>query len=578
MKSKSSWVVPILVFFTVFVVYVRCPCIATHDSRWVIPTAISIVKEGNTDLDEYKAVMLPNDYAISKIGGHLYNLFPIGTSIISVPFVFAIDQTGSRLGTFDLGEYVRRTDPQGIELFIASFVTALTAVFTYFMARLFLGVRRSLLLVSIFAFCTSAWSVASRALWQHGPSMLMLTIALYLILLARDRPHLIQFAGVPLAFSYVVRPTNAISCLLLTVFVLFQYRNYFVRYLLWAMTVGIPFLLYNFAVYHSMLAPYYQVHRLGTNPHLWEALAGNLLSPARGLFVFTPILLFSVVEIAWRISHQQLHKLDWILVSAIFLHWVSISSYKHWWAGYSFGPRLFSDIIPYFMYFLILAIARVFHLTLGRKIAVASVFLCLTVASFAIHFRGATDLDTFAWNATPIDVDIIPARVWDWYDIQFLRSTKALDPQGVRLPKWQRWFVPNKSGAVFGNTFQLLGYRLSVHPYGSSVAITLYWQALQQPDFDYSVFVHLIDEADRLVAQKDQAPGAVVGYPPTAWQVGDIVEDDHVIEFPAGMGSGTYHYHFRVGVYNWATGERLQARLRDNLKGDSVVLDCTLSH
>lgn len=53
----------------------------------------------------------------------------------------------------------------------------------------FLNTRYSLLTVFIFAFCTSAWSTGSRALWQHGPSMLMLSAALYLILSAREKPH-----------------------------------------------------------------------------------------------------------------------------------------------------------------------------------------------------------------------------------------------------------------------------------------------------------------------------------------------------------------------------------------------------
>jgi hypothetical protein len=61
-----------------------------------------------------------------------------------------------------------------------------------------------------------------RALWQHGPSMLMLTLALWLIVVAHERPWVVQFASLPLAFSYVVRPTNVVSIVFLAALLTFH--------------------------------------------------------------------------------------------------------------------------------------------------------------------------------------------------------------------------------------------------------------------------------------------------------------------------------------------------------------------
>jgi hypothetical protein len=69
------------------------------------------------------------------------------------------------------------------------------------------------------------------------------------------------------------------------------------------------------------------------------------------------------------------------------------------------------------------------------------------------------------------------------------------------------------------------------------------------------VFVHLIDGQGRIVAQKDQGPGASASYPPTSWLAGDIVADEHVLDVPAQTPPSTYR--LRVGVYNWATGQQL---------------------
>ena len=408
--------------------------ITSFDSAWSIHTAMSMIKECNTDLDEYPEA--ENDLRVEKINSHLYTIFPIGASIIALPFVYIMDKVlGPLLGILPgLEKYIKGRSHHplnamdviavyaGVELLVASSVIALTAVFIYLLSSLYLNRRGSLLMAFIFAFCTSSWSTASRGLWQHGPSMLMLTITLYLILLARRNPSLIQFIGLPLAFAYVVRPTNSLSMLLLTILVFLQYRQYFWRYILWASLIALPFLLFNFSVYHSWLSPYYLPNKIGSTAHLFEALAGNLISPGRGLFIFTPILLFSLYGILLKMRHRQFDQLDFFLLSILLLHWILISSFPHWWAGWSFGPRFFSDMIPYLIFFLIPAATQISGARGLRKAILVLVFFCFVGISFFIHYRGATRWDTYAWNEKPMNVDTHVERIWDWTDIQFLRG------------------------------------------------------------------------------------------------------------------------------------------------------------
>ncbi len=137
------------------------------------------------------------------------------------------------------------------------------------------------------------------------------------------------------------------------------------------------------------------------------------------------------------------------------------------------------------------------------------------------------------------------------------------------LPKWSLWFVPNKTEFIFGQAFELKGY--SIQEGVDEITVTLYWQAAQRPDLDYSVFAHLVDESGELIAQKDHAPGQNRDYPPTAWWPGDIIVDEHVIPMPPQLAPGIYR--FRIGVYNWATGERLPALAKGKPVGDFVLLD-----
>lgn len=141
----------------------------------------------------------------------------------------------------------------------------------------------------------------------------------------------------------------------------------------------------------------------------------------------------------------------------------------------------------------------------------------------------------------------------------------------VPLPTWRLWLIPHKIDDFnFGNMFTLRGYEFHVNENDSTVTINLYWQALQRPDFDYSVFVHLIDESDSLIAQDDHAPGEVHNYPPTVWLPGDIIADEHRIQIPR-LPPG--YYRFRVGVYNWATGDRLPVFVDGQYVGNWIILD-----
>jgi hypothetical protein len=423
MSKLSASAAPILVFLLVFAIYVSSPVTQTDtDPRWSVHVAESIIREGNLDLDEYRSIIPAGDYRVLTFENHIYPYSPIGTSLLAVPFVYLyhIVESGAKVEQFyALAEVV-----------IASLVTALTAAVLYLIARFSLDVKRSLLVSFIFAFCTSAWSTASRALLQHGPSMLALTLTLYLILLARKKPYVVQFAGIPLAYSYIIRPTNGISIILLTLFILWQYKRYSLLYLLWSAAVIVPFFLYNWSVYHSLLAPYYYSQRLGIHPRLVEALVGNWINPARGLFVFSPICLFSLYGTFCKIKGLSS---DWrdgllgcFLICAVLLHWIAISLFPHWYGGWSYGPRLFSDMVPYLIYLLMPVIPLVTH-SKESSAPIRVAFACFIGISLFIHYRGATDNATQMWNALPVNVDVEPSRLWNWQDPPFLRGTPQLD-------------------------------------------------------------------------------------------------------------------------------------------------------
>jgi hypothetical protein len=220
----------------------------------------------------------------------------------------------------------------------------------------------------------------------------------------------------------MIRPTNSIPILFFTLYVMLQHKRYFFQYTLWALAVAVPFLIFNLHLYGTLLSPYYAPDRITPNPRIFEALAGNLVSPARGLFIYSPILLLSVYGAWLKVKREKFNRLDVVFLAVVILHWITISSYSHWWGGHSFGPRFFSDMIPFLIYFLFPVVVELARQKGARKAVLVTLFIGLLTMSFLIHLQGATSTAVYDWNNVPVNIDADPARVWDWKDIQFMRG------------------------------------------------------------------------------------------------------------------------------------------------------------
>ncbi|TEU12804.1 MAG: hypothetical protein E3J21_20180 [Anaerolineales bacterium] len=115
--------------------------------------------------------------------------------------------------------------------------------------------------------------------------------------------------------------------------------------------------------------------------------------------------------------------------------------------------------------------------------------------------------------------------------------------------------VEHSLGADLGGKVRLLGYNIeSGFRPGDNIHLTLFWQCLEEIEQSYTVFIHLVDAGDGIVAQKDNPP--VDGfYPTTKWEVGEIVRDQYDLVIPSDVPSG--EYRLTMGMYLAETGARL---------------------
>jgi len=82
---------------------------------------------------------------------------------------------------------------------------------------------------------------------------------------------------------------------------------------------------------------------------------------------------------------------------------------------------------------------------------------------------------------------------------------------------------------------------------GDVLPVRLEWQAIAAPERDATVFLHLIDESGKIVAQRDQRPFAG-RFPLPAWQTGEVLQDLYLISLPSELPSG--QYSLKIGLYD----------------------------
>lgn len=125
----------------------------------------------------------------------------------------------------------------------------------------------------------------------------------------------------------------------------------------------------------------------------------------------------------------------------------------------------------------------------------------------------------------------------------------------------------------FDGKAALIGYRIAPSPeVESQLEITLAWEALKEIEGDYTVFVHVIDEAGELLAQHDDQPGG--GRAPTSiWKEGEVIADKRVVPLTGTLGKVAFTV--RLGLYDLSTMERLPVFEADGsrLPHDMVVLE-----
>jgi hypothetical protein len=395
------------------------PLILWHDGTLDLDANVRLVAHGHPTTppggrpayaDGQVTYFEPSTYwMIRTRHNHLASLYPVVTPLLVaplyVPAVIWLDGHGWEQPQVDrVAELMEKVS--------ASLLASVASVLMFLVLRRD-RTRWSLPLAVAFAFGTNTWMISSQALWQHGTGELLVALALLLVVAPASSARTALLGAVCVLMA-ANRPPDALIAGAVALFTVWSRR----RNALWLLAgaaVPLAALLYYNLNFIGHVAGGYALGKAPEEVFFrrdWSGVLGLLVSPTRGLLVFSPFLVFVPVGLFRRLRTPGLRGLAVVLSFAVAAQFL-LYSQTDWRAGVSWGPRYLTDLLPILVW--MLAPAPLVLRPLARGLLVLTM-----VASVVVQIIGAF------WYTTASDELIYandPASMsgaWNLHNFPFL--------------------------------------------------------------------------------------------------------------------------------------------------------------
>jgi hypothetical protein len=326
--------------------------------------------------------------------------------------------------------------PNLIAAVAASLLTALAVALAYLTARRRTSRVRSMLLAIGLGLGTGLWSAVSQTLWAHETAILGMAIAVLCFAGERLGARAAIAIGGGLALAGAARAQLAPMIAVLLAGTLWRSRpaGLIAGAIVAAgaaatCALNLHWFGQAFGPVSMMVDVNKSVHGTTSTFQLGiDGFAGLLVSPSRGLLIFSPIVLIAAAGLRAAITEGWRSPLGWCALAAS-AQYILYSTYSVWWAGHTYGPRYLLDVLPMLVPLAAAALARDTWSAVHKVTAAALLSWSILVAG-----TGAFVYPHDEWNVNPSDVDRNHARLWSWSDTQIARCwRRGPSPQNFRL-------------------------------------------------------------------------------------------------------------------------------------------------
>jgi len=325
------------------------PRFHSSDGLAMFSLAESLARRGEWDTDQIRWMGLQQ--GTFGLDGHLYSRKGVGVSLLELPLVW-------------LGLIVPAWGAATTALLFNALVTAATgALLLLYLRRLGYDDFIALIAGLTFGLATLAWPYAKTCFSDPLAGLCLLGAALALARF-RDMGRALDvfWAGLALAVAVATRYANA--ALIVPFFVLLvvqigksavggQRSANLQPLISKLLAFGAPLAMMAAAIAVYNVARYGNPFDTGYLPQEnfggdWlQGIAGLLVSPGRGLFLYAPVLLLALPAVpALFRRHRAEAALAWSMIGA---HLLLYGKWYMWHGGYAWGPRFIIPTLPFFV-------------------------------------------------------------------------------------------------------------------------------------------------------------------------------------------------------------------------------------
>jgi len=335
----------IAIFVAVFFIYLltssREP--AWGDSHGMWEVAERVVQHGEIDIH----TRWPENLPLGR-DGKIYCINPIGPSAVHMPGVAMLSASHAISERHDV---LMRP----IFTHVGPAALGALACVVFFLLLVDLGVRErtASLCTAMLAFATTTWVYARMPYSEILQLVCFLGLFRHTLKVADDpsRKNALWWgvwAGALFQSKYFY--ALAIGCAVaLIVWVLRKRRAELARAGLWAAVTGVPIfalaLVYNWLRWESITKTGYEPYLdafFGGN--IFDGAWGNLLSPNKSAFLFSPPLVLALF--GWPAAIRAKPRLGVALAVIVAPTFLLLCTYRSWSGDYAWGPRLFVFVVP----------------------------------------------------------------------------------------------------------------------------------------------------------------------------------------------------------------------------------------
>jgi len=460
----------------------------------------SLTTQGRAPLDPQRARPEAAFWVVTAPTGHRVSLYPVVLPVLIAPlYLPAVGYVHLRGWTEERIDRVARI----MEKLTASGLAALSVSGLYLLLRRRAAPSIAVLLAVAYAFGTTTWVISSQALWQHGLAQLLVVGAMLILTGSCTAPRALA-AGLLCGLLAGNRPPDAILAAALGAYGLYWAGRRSVLLVAAAAAPAVLVLVYNVTVVGAIGGGYELIARRAfVVGDVASGLAGLLFSPTRGLFVFSPFLLFLVL--AWRHAPRDAAGRGLTLaVAAAAAVQILLYALVEWRGGLSWGPRFMTDLLPLLVWLLAPVVAALERP--GRVCFVTAVAVAIAIETVgAFTYTGVTDHAIFA-----VDGPDRLRAAWNWHNAPFIASRRAgLAPPDLAL---------EPRGAI--DAILVSGRRTDTVVAGEEMVVDGWALAGRRSPLQVAVAVDLAPPVlTRTFVDRPDVRAAVPGAGPAGWRV-----------------------------------------------------------